>query len=46
MKKNEIKDRVSKAPNRIKALWDKYPVVAGLVLLVGLAIGFAIGRLI
>lgn len=46
MKKSEIKDRITKADDRALVLMKKYPFVFSLVLLVGLVVGFVVGKIL
>lgn len=45
-KKQTVKDRVDKAPDRIKKLFKSYPVVAGAMLAIGMVIGFVLGKVL
>ena len=44
MKKAEIKDRVSKVDDRIMVMVRKYPFVFVTVILIGVLIGFVVGK--
>ena len=44
MKKSEMKDRITKADDRALVLMKKYPFVFGLVVLVGIVVGFIAGK--
>jgi len=44
MKKAEIKDRVSKVDDRIMVMVRKYPFVFTAVILIGVLIGFVVGK--
>ena len=45
MKKAEIKDRITKVDDRIIVMVKKYPFVFAAVILIGVVIGFVVGRI-
>ena len=46
MKKEELKKRASLVDERAKNLFKRYPLVGAAVFLVGVVVGFALGKLL